>query len=197
MLGLDAADGAARRTDDPGHAHLRVDGDTHLAGAAGQLHGRPARVEPAIARQVHGAVETLAGHVGEDAQRFRGRDRVHVEADGLRHADLPLEEPLLIAARGDAQAADLVPVLHGIRLRLEFPVEADAVLPHPHQRRRGVEVRHHPGGVPGGAAGQRALVHERHVRPTLAGEVIGDAASGDAAPDDDDPGAILPPPQGC
>ena len=105
--------------------------------------------------------------------------------------DLPPEEEPLVAARGDAEAPDLVPVLGGARLRLEAPVEADRVLPHAHDRRRRVEVRHHPRGVPRRPAGELALVEEQHVGPSLARQVVGDAAARDAAADDHDPCLVL------
>ncbi len=132
-----------------------------------------------------------AGHEGKDAQRFRGRDRVDVETDRPGHADLALEEPKLIAARRDAQTAHLVPVLRRARLGLQASIEPDAVLPHPHERRRGVEVRHHPRRMPRRSARQRPLVDEHDVRPALPRQMVGDAAPRDAATDDDD--ARLPP----
>ena len=136
-------------------------------------------------------MQALARHQGEDAKRFCRRDRVHVQTDCLRRPDLALEEPPLIAARRDAEAADLVPVLGRPRLGLQAPIEPDAVLTHAHQNRRGVEVGDHPGGVPGRAAGQLAFVDEHHVRPALLRQVIRDAAPGDAASYDDDASLVL------
>jgi hypothetical protein len=46
------------------------------------------------------------------------------------------------------------------------------------------------GGVPGRSAGQLSLVQQQDVRPAPLGEVIGDAAAGDAAADDDDPSLV-------
>ena len=187
VVGLDGRDLAPRGPRDAGDAYARVDLDAEPARLRGQLHRRPARIEPAIARQVHRAVEVVARHERKDAQRFRGRDRVDVEPDRPGHADLALEEPKLIAARRDAEAAHLVPVLGRARRGLQASIEPDAVLPHPHERRRGVEVRHHPRRMPRGPARQRPLVDEHDVRPALPRQMVGDTTSRDAATDDDDP----------
>ncbi len=133
VVGLDGADGAPRGSRDAGDPHARAQLDAEPTRPGGQLHRRAARIEPAIARQIHRAVQALGRHQREDAERLRGRDRVHVETDRLGHADLALQEAELVAAGGDAQAAHLVPVLGCARLRLQAAVQPDAVLPHAHQ----------------------------------------------------------------
>ena len=137
--------------------------------------------------QVHRPVEVVGGHEREQPERLRRRDRVDVEAEGARRPHLAPEEEPLVPARRDPEAPDLVPVLGRAGLGLEAPVEADRVLPHAHDRGRRVEVRHHPRGVPRRPARQLALVEEQDVGPPLPRQVVGDAAAGDAAADDDDP----------
>ena len=181
----------ARGALDRDDAHARLHAHPELTRAAGQLHGGAARLDPAVAGEVQRAVEVLRRHQREDAQRLRGRDDVDVEPDRARHAHLAPEERELLRARGHAEAAHFAPVLRGPRLGLEAPVQLDAVLAHPHDGGRGVEVRDQPRGVPGRPAGQLALVEQHHVGPALAREVVGDAAAGDAAADDHHAGAIV------
>ena len=82
-------------------------------------------------------------------------------------------------ARGDAHAAR--------RSRTpELAVERDAVAAEAHHRRRRVELGHEPRRVVRRAAGQLALLDQQDVLPPGPGEVVGDAAPGDPAADDDD-----------
>ena len=128
----------------------------------------------------------------EQPQRLAGRHRAHVEARW--------RAPCPPGARGSAAGRRWRPPA-GSRPRAsaraapgsawQAAVERDAVLPHPHDGRRGVEVRDHPGGVPRRAAGELALVEQQRRRSSRAGEVVGDAAAGDAAADDDDAGLVL------
>ena len=102
-------------------------------------------------------------------------DRVDIETDRPSHAHLALEEPKLIAVRRDAQTADLVPVLRRARLGLQASIEPDAVLPHPHERRR----RESASPSPPHATSIRSsapLVHEHNIRPPLPRQVVGNAA---------------------
>jgi hypothetical protein len=70
---------------------------------------------------------------------------------------------------------------------LRVPVDGHAVLPEGHQRHRRIELRHEAGRVVGATARELVLLDQQHVAPAGAREVIGDAAAGDAAADDDDP----------
>ena len=72
----------------------------------------------------------------------------------------------------------------------ELLVELDAVAAEPHHRRRGVELGDEAGGVAGRAARQLALLEQDDVGPARLGQVVGDAAPGDAAADDDDSGSV-------
>ena len=187
VLGVDARHRAARgprRCRSPARrCHL----DTQLARPAGQLHGRAARVDLAVARQVHRAVQvarpTSAGtgaapRRGRSCPR-RGRWPAPCRPGAARKrswSGLEATRTLPTSCQCCGRA----------RLGLQAAIEPDAVLPHAHDGRRGVEVGDHPGRVPGGAAGQLALVERAHVGPAAGGQVVGDAAAGDAAADDDD-----------
>ena len=71
---------------------------------------------------------------------------------------------------------------------LERLVELDAVAQQAHQVVARVELRAEPGRVPGRAARQLVLLEQHDVLQPSASEVVEQAAAGDAAPDDRDPG---------
>src|SRR6266446_6723321 len=107
---------------------------------------------------------------------------VAAERDGpaeLRHAR---------RAPGDAEAAHLLPVGAHAGLGLEPRVELGAVADEPGHRARAAEAADEPGGVPGRAARELLALEQNDVTPAELDQVIGDAAAGDAATDDDDAG---------
>ena len=57
--------------------------------------------------------------------------------------------------------------------------------------RFGPHLADQPGGMPGGAAGELALLEQHDVAPAELGEVVGDARADDAAADDDDFGVAV------
>src|SRR5216684_693508 len=105
--------------------------------------------------------------------------------------------PSVRAARASARAARRSLQLHQLLLargepqapnRLEHAqraVKLDAVAAEPHHRRRRVELRHQPGRMAGRAARQLALLDQVDVAQSGLREMVGDAAAGDAAADDD------------
>ena len=113
------------------------------------------------------------------AARLVGADHLDVEPDPARPAGGPLELAELVAARGEPQAAD------GLE-DAEALVQLDAVAPEGHHRRRRVERGHESGRLAGRPGGQLRLLDEQHVGPAGQREVVGDAAAGDPATDDDD-----------
>src|SRR3546814_1664772 len=70
-------------------------------------------------------------------------------------------------------------------LRLQPLVELDRALQHAGGVARGAELADQAGGVPGGALGQRRLLQQDDVLLARLGEVVGDGAADDAAPDDE------------
>jgi hypothetical protein len=60
-----------------------------------------------------------------------------------------------------------------------------------HVGRRGPELGDEADRVESGAAGQLTLLDQDHVGGAGIGQVVGNAAAGDAATDDDDPGPLL------
>jgi hypothetical protein len=50
----------------------------------------------------------------------------------------------------------------------------------------GPHLAHQAGRVPGGAAGELALLQQQHVGDAQLGQVVGGGAAGNAAADDDD-----------
>src|SRR5437879_5736067 len=74
----------------------------------------------------------------------------------------------------------------------QLAIELDAVAAEPHHRRRWVELGHEPGRMAGRPARQLTLLDEMDVADPRLGEVVSDAAAGDAAPNDDRAGPVSP-----
>ena len=165
------------------HPHAGPDPDAELAGRIGQGVGRAVRVEMAVAGQVDRAVERVRRDGGHQAARLVGRDHADVEADPPRPAGGPLELEELVVARREAQAADALE-------DAELLVQLDAVAPELHHRRRRIEGGHDAGGVAGRAGRQLRLLDEEDIGPAGQRQVVGDAAAGDPAADDDDASVI-------
>jgi hypothetical protein len=189
-LGLDAARFGHHRPHlaprpelDTRHALARADLRAEIAGRTGQRVGRRVRVEIAVAVQVDGAVERLRAGLRQQAQRLSRRGQLHLQSDRprARHAALQLGQRL--RAGCDAHAADALE-------DPELPVQLDAVATEAHHRRRRVELGDQAGRMAGRAARERALVEQDEVAPPRARQVVGHAAAGDAASDDDRTSAI-------
>ena len=97
---------------------------------------------------------------------------------------LQLEHPL--GRAGQAQAADLVPVDGLTGLRLEPAVQLDRVFEHACRVARRAQLADEPRGVPRGALGQAVLLEQHDVGLAHRRQVVGDAATEDAAADDHD-----------
>src|SRR5262249_2509362 len=95
----------------------------------------------------------------------------------------------LVRARGvarEAQAARPAEARGLPRLGLEPLIEIAAVLGQTREVLGRPQLADEAGGVPRGAAGDVAALQQEHVAPAELGEVVGDAAAGDAPADDDD-----------
>ena len=192
-LGLDAAAlGVHRRHPsvlaelDPGDPRAGVDTDAQVAGGVRERVGRGVRVDAAVVGDPDGPVERLGGGGRHQRRRLVRPQHLDVEADpaGAGGASSKLQQA--VRAGGDAQAPH----------RLEdaqLPVELDAVAAEAHHRRGRVELRDETGGVARRPAGQLALLDQHHVAHTGAGQVVGNAAAGDAATDNNHlrPGELL------
>ncbi len=177
MLGLNG-DNAPVAHVDPRHERARTDLHAELARGGGDCVGGDVRIDVAVARHPHGAVQRRRRDLREQRARLLRADKLRVEADRVRaaHAAAQLEEAL--GTGRDAQAPD----------RLEHAqllVQLHAVAAEAHHRRRRVELRHEPGRVMRRSTRQLALLDEHDVAHARIGEVVRAADAGDAAADDD------------
>ena len=162
-----------------GHPNARPDPNTCRSGCRGEGVRRRVRVEMSVARQPHAAVQVAPGDRGQQADYPVGVDEVRVETDRARPAQGPLELAELVAARRDSDAAD--GVKHAERL-----IELDTVTAEREHRRGGIEHRHEAHRLAGRTGRQLRLLDEEDIVLARPGEVVGDAAAGDPAADDDD-----------
>jgi hypothetical protein len=143
--------------------------------------GAPVAGQPQRADQVVGA------HEGPAASGLGRRDDVDVAAEAARHGGQalelvhPLRCPRHAHAAGTAKAGGLA------RLGLQLLVELGAVLGQAREVLGGAKLPDQSRCVPRRAAGRIAPLQQQHVAPAELGEVIGDAAPGDAAADHDHP----------
>ena len=189
-LGLDASrrrhdrlHRASIRPLDAGHARVGHHPRAHLARGPCQCVRRRVRVEVAVARNPHRAVQRVPCDDRHQPRRLVGRHQLHIEADAARPARASLQLHKLLLAGREAQAAD------GLE-DAELAVQLDAVAAEPHHRRRRVELGDQARRVAGRAARELALVEQEGVLPAGFGKVIGDARAGDAAADHDRPGSL-------
>src|SRR5579864_1790466 len=109
------------------------------------------RIDVAVARHPHGAVQRFGRDLREAATRLLRPDELSIDADRMRarHTAPQLEEAL--PARCDSERPH--------RLEdAELLVQLDAVAAEPHHRRRGVELRDETRRVMRRAARQLALL---------------------------------------
>ena len=178
-VGQDGRDLAPGRQLEPGHADARPHPHAERPGRVRDRVRGPVRVEVAVRGQVDRAVQRVGRDRGHQPACLVGADHLDVEPDAARPAGGPFQLEQLLAARGEAQAADR---LEGT----EAPVQLDAVAPEGHHRRRRVERRDEAGRLAGRAGRQLRLLDEEDVGPAGERQVVGDAAAGDPATDDDD-----------
>ena len=167
--------------DDAGAAHPR---------ALGERERQVGRVGLAVGGQPDGADQVVDPHDGIVLERLLGGQQFafHVERRGVGRGAAQLDHPVLGAGDGDSPAL-LVPGGQS-GLVLEFGIELGGVLHQPGLALRCPQLADQTGGVPGGAAGQLALLEQHDVGEAELGQVVGDAGADHAAADDDDLGAV-------
>ena len=109
---------------------------------------------------------------------------VQVEGRGGRDGTPQRDHPLL--GPGHDQAAALAVSRRQPGLGLQPGVQLGGVLHQPGAALAGPQQPDQAGGVPGGAARQRALLEQHHVGPAELGQVVRRGAADHAAADDDD-----------
>ena len=83
------------------------------------------------------------------------------------------------------EAAALPPAGGETGFRFQRRIQLDAVAAHARLVAIGAQLPDQAGCMPGGAAGELALFQQHDVRAAQLGEVVGGAAAGDAAANDD------------
>ena len=114
--------------------------------------------------------------------------KAQTDVEAARHRGQALELVHALGVARQAQAARS-PKARGLaRLGLEPLVEIAAVLGQPREVVGRAQLTDQPRRVPRGAAGDVAALEQEHVAPAELRQVIGDAATGDAAADHHHPG---------
>jgi len=189
VVGLHTHDPAALGLDSQ-HVHAGPDRDPALSGTRRQRPGERCRVDPAIGRQIGGALDTFDRHQGEQIARLPGRDQGQRQPECARPADLApkLEQALL--RRRQSQASHLAPARIEPRVVAQPSIELDARHVDAGQRDRRAKLADEPRRVEGRTARQLTPVEHEDVVAPGDRQVVRDAAAGDAAADDDDAGGI-------
>ena len=124
--------------------------------------------------------------IGAMLRGLVGRDELELDAEALRARHLALGQLQALRRLEHVEAAALLPAGGKAGLRFERRVELDAVPAHARRVARRARLADESRGVPGGAAGELALLEQHDVGDAELGEVIGGRGAGDAAADDDD-----------
>ena len=129
----------------------------------------------------------VGAHRREALLRLGGRHDLDRQAEALRPAGLALDLLQPLRRGGQAKAAQLVPAGILARLLAQLGVEPDRVLHHLGQADRRAKLADQAGRVPRRPMGELELLHQHHVRPAHAGQVVEDGAAADPSADDDRP----------
>ena len=172
--------GDARALDDARAAHAR---------AASERLREVGRVGLAVARNPDRACQVVGPQDRRDPPGLGGRDELELDAEALRARHLATEELEPLGRLRDVERAARLPAGREAGLLLERRVELDAVAAHARHVARRPVLADEPGGVPGRAARELALLEQHDVAPSELRQVVGGRAAGDAAADDDDAGA--------
>src|ERR1700682_3891058 len=135
-------------------------------------------IESPVAGHPDGTKQRLRADRGHQLRRLLGRNQLDVQPDRVGPTYAPLLLHQLLAAGGEAQAADCFEDAQPL-------IELDAVATEPHHGGRWVELGDQPRRMTGRAAGQVGLFEQHRVSPARLCQVIGDAGAGDPAANDD------------
>ena len=170
---------------DPGPLAHR---DAFIAGAPGQRGGQVGRVGAAVAGQPDRPGEVVDPHDRVELAGPLRADQLALQLVGLGGGGRPPELGHAVGGPGDGDAAAAAEAGAQAGLRLEPGVQLGGVLDQPGAALRGAQLADQAGRVPGGAAGQLALLEQQHVGPAQLGQVVGHAGADHAPADDHDPG---------
>ena len=142
-------------------------------------------VDPPVGRQPAGGEHPVEAGQGPQLGDPVGTDDLEGDADRVGHGPprVELVDPLGGGGEAEAAAAVVADVDAGVGFKTAV-VELDAGAQQLHQLQAAVVLGAQAGGVPGGAARELVGLEHGDVGAAEPGEVVGDAATGDAAADD-------------
>ena len=164
MADADAGDRAAARTRPRSHGDdfgVLDDANAARARALCERHRQIGGVGLAVARDPDRAGEVVGAQEGEQLAGACRRDLLALDAEAARERELLAQHHHPLARLRDVDAAALLPSGRKAGLGLELRVQLDAVPAHPRHRPVRPHLADEPGGVPGRAAGELALLEER------------------------------------
>ena len=109
-----------------------------------------------------------------------------LHAEAVRHGSLLAQHLHALRRTRHIDAAALLPAGGQSGLSLQRGIQLDAVLAHRRHVAVGPHLPDQAGGVPGGAAGELALLQQQHVGLAGFGQVVSGGTTGNAATDNDD-----------
>ena len=167
--------------EDPRAAHTR---------ALGVGQRRVDGIRLPLARDEDPADQVVRVQQRPQVQRLSRRQHPDLEPEAAAHGGVALEldEPFLV---GRHEQRPILLVAGGLAgLLLQGQQNLGGVLGEARHVERGAELPDQARGMPRRPAGQRLSFQQDDVGPARPGQVIGDAATDDAAADDDDPGLL-------
>ena len=182
LVGLHARDPAPLDSD-AAHAHAGADRDTALSGAGRQRGRERRRIDPAVGRQIGGALDPRDAHQGEEIARLMGRDQGQGEPEGACPADLAPELEQSLRRRSQSQAPDLAPARIEARVVAQSPIELDARHVDAGQRDGRAQLADEARRVERRARRQLGALDEQHVCPAELRQPVEDRAAAHAAAD--------------
>jgi hypothetical protein len=173
-----------------GHLHAGdpgagVDPHAQRAGAVGQGPGQQRGLQVAVARQPAGEQHVPDVQQCQLVRRLGRVEQMHLQPvrGGGARLSLQLLDPL--RRGGQPESAHAAPAGVATGQLAQFGIECRGVHDHAGLADGRTQLPHEAGRVPRGAVRQIVLLHKHHIGPTQARQVVGDAAAGHAAADDD------------
>ena len=157
-----------------------------VARALGQRLRQIGRIGLAIARQPDGADQIVRGHHRPKRGRLLGRDDVDLHPLSTRRGGCALQHRHAVGRACHRQRTAVLPAGGETRLGLQFAVELRGVFDQAGHVGMAAQLPDKPGGMPGGAAAELALLEQNDIGPTQLCQMVGHRAADDTAADDDD-----------
>jgi hypothetical protein len=173
------------------HAHARSHARARGLRAGRERQREPGRVDVPVGRDELGAEHARCVDQREALECLLGRDDLDGEPERLGPPRLAGERLHPVRRGREVERAHLMPARIHARFLRERRIQLRAVHHHPRVAHGVPELGDEAGRVERRTARELTPVHEEHVGPAQAGQVIGDAGPGHSAADDDDPGAIV------